>query len=67
MKRIKEKNITFYFTSLFRLGMTLFFSIVPYFCPKKIAKLLKFVEPFMEKLPFIKLFYCGTNLIYYEK
>lgn len=44
-----------------------YFSIVPYFCPKIIVKLLKLIEPVMEKIPFIKLFYCGTNLIYYEK
>ncbi len=44
-----------------------FFSIVPYFCPEKIARLLKRVEPYIEKLTILKLFYCGTNLIYYEK
>lgn len=44
-----------------------FFGIVPYFCPKVIAETLRFIEPFMESLPLIKRFYCGTNLIYYEK
>lgn len=51
----------------FKVKKQLFFSIVPYFCPKNIVKLLKLIEPLMEKIPFIKLFYCGTNLIYYEK
>lgn len=44
-----------------------FFSIIPYFCPTPIAKALKKIQPLMERLPVIKLFYCGTNLIYYEK
>ena len=51
----------------FRTRKQLFFSIVPYFCPKNVVKILKFIEPVMEKVPFLKLFYCGTNLIYYEK
>lgn len=51
----------------FKVKKQLFFSIVPYFCPENITKLLKLIEPFMEKVPFAKLFYCGTNLIYYEK
>jgi ubiquinone/menaquinone biosynthesis C-methylase UbiE len=42
-----------------------FFSIVPYFCPTPVAKSLKFIEPFMERIPYVKQFYCGTNLIYY--
>lgn len=44
-----------------------FFSIIPYFCPEPIAKALKIIQPLMEKIPGIKIFYCGTNLIYYEK
>lgn len=51
----------------FQIRKQQFFSIVPYFCPKIIVKLLKLIEPAMEKVPFIKLFYCGANLIYYEK
>ena len=51
----------------FKVKKQLFFSIVPYFCPKNIVKLLKFIEPLMEKIPFVKKFYCGTNLIFYEK
>jgi ubiquinone/menaquinone biosynthesis C-methylase UbiE len=45
----------------------LFFSIVPYFCPEIIAKLLKSVERFIEKLPILHIFICGTNIIYYER
>lgn len=51
----------------FKVRKQLFFSIVPYFCPKNIVKLLKFIEPVMERIPFVGMFYCGTNLIYYEK
>ena len=51
----------------FKVKKQHFFSIIPYFCPENIVKLLKFIEPVMEKIPFIKMFYCGTNLIYYEK
>lgn len=51
----------------FKVRRQLFFSIVPYFCPKNIVKVLKFIEPIMERIPFVKLFYCGTNLVYYEK
>ena len=51
----------------FKVKKQLFFSIVPYFCPENITRLLKLIEPFMEKIPFIRMFYCGTNLIYYEK
>ncbi len=51
----------------FKVKKQLFFSIVPYFCPKSVVILLKFIEPVMEKIPFIRMFYCGTNLIYYEK
>lgn len=51
----------------YKVKKQILFSIVPYFCPKNIAKFLRLIEPFMEKLPFVKQFYCGTNLIYYEK
>lgn len=44
-----------------------YFSIIPYFFPKSIVKLLEHIEPFMERLPFVKVYYCGTNLIYYER
>lgn len=44
-----------------------FFSIVPYFCPDIVARSLKAIEPFMESIPFIKRFYAGTNIIFYER
>ena len=44
-----------------------FFSIVPYFCPSPLAKLLEFVEPLMERIPYVKVLYSGTNLIYFKK
>ena len=51
----------------FKIKKQHFFSIIPYFCPQNVVILLKFIEPIMEKIPFIRMFYCGTNLIYYEK
>lgn len=51
----------------FKVKKQLFFSLVPYFCPKVIVRFLKLIEPVMENIPIVKLFYCGTNLIYYER
>ena len=44
-----------------------FVGIVPYFFPTRAAKVLQFLEPFFESLPFIKLLYTGTNVILYKK
>ena len=44
-----------------------FFSIVPYFTSDSIARFLKKIEPFFERIPFISKYYCGTNLILYSK
>lgn len=44
-----------------------FFGIVPYFCPDKIADLLKFLEVFFENTPLLKNIVCGSNLILYKK
>lgn len=44
-----------------------FFSIVPYFCNKNIAILLKKMEPFFERVPILRNFTCGTNLVFYRK
>ncbi len=41
--------------------------IVPYFCPKLIARFLKFIEPFIEKIPLLREICCGSILLYYEK
>ncbi len=61
-------TINKWFTDLqFEVKEQSFFGIVPYFCPKPVAQVLKFIEPGMEKIPVIYKFYCGTNLIYYEK
>ena len=51
----------------FKVKKQKFFSIVPYFFPKNVVRMLKFIEPVMEKVPYVKRFYCGTNLIFYEK
>lgn len=44
-----------------------FFLIVPFFCNEYLARILNFCESFFEKIPFIKRFYCSTNIILYEK
>ncbi|MFC1647237.1 class I SAM-dependent methyltransferase [Patescibacteria group bacterium] len=44
-----------------------YFSIVPYFCPDWMVKVLKVVEPFFESLPLFNKFYCGGILILYSK
>lgn len=51
----------------FKVKKQIFFSIVPYFCPVIFAKMLKIIEPIIEKIPFVKQLSCGTNLVYYEK
>lgn len=40
-----------------------FFGLVPYFCPRMIARLGKWLEPFVEGLPFIPKFFCGQYII----
>lgn len=45
----------------------IYFSIVPYFCPELIARTLKSIEPIIEKMHVVKLLFCGTNLVYYER
>lgn len=44
-----------------------YFSIVPYFCPNFLTKILKTIEPFFETIPIINRFYCGGVLIFYRK
>ncbi len=41
--------------------------IVPYFCPKWIAKSLKFIEPLFENIPIFNRLYCACNYILYSK
>lgn len=43
------------------------FGIVPYFCPRNLAKFLKFVEPFFENIPLFNKLYTACNIIYYQK
>lgn len=51
----------------YKVKKQVFFSIVPYFVPRSIAKLLSRVEPLVEAIPYFRNVFCGTNLIYYEK
>lgn len=44
-----------------------YFSIVPYFFPTWITKILKKIEPFFENIPLINRIYCGAILIHYHK
>ncbi len=36
-----------------------FFNIVPFFCPDLFVKFLTFVEPVVEKISFMRFFFCG--------
>lgn len=51
----------------FRVTEQKFIGLVPYFFPEKMARILKKIEPFMEKVPFISKFYLGSNVIFFEK
>lgn len=51
----------------FKITEQKFIGIVPYFFPEKITKVLKKIEPFMEKIPLISKLYLGTNVIFFEK
>lgn len=44
-----------------------YFGIVPYFCPDYLAKSLKIVEPFFEKIPLLNRLYCACSYILYQK
>lgn len=44
-----------------------YIGVVPYFCPTWLAKFLKRIEPFFEKIPLLHKIYCGQNLIVYKK
>ena len=39
-----------------------YINLVPYFCPDLIVGLLKIMEPYMERAPFIRRFFCGTSI-----
>jgi SAM-dependent methyltransferase len=44
-----------------------FVGLVPYFCPEKIARLLKKIEPYIENLPVFSKLFLGSNIVLYEK
>lgn len=44
-----------------------YFSIIPYFFPDVMTKVLKTLEPFLERIPIMHKIYCGSLLILYEK
>ncbi|MCL1825330.1 MAG: class I SAM-dependent methyltransferase [Betaproteobacteria bacterium] len=44
-----------------------FVNFVPFFCPDWMARLLKFVEPVVESLPFIRNICCGQYIIFSSK
>ncbi|PIR61589.1 MAG: hypothetical protein COU66_03025 [Candidatus Pacebacteria bacterium CG10_big_fil_rev_8_21_14_0_10_44_11] len=44
-----------------------FVCIVPYFCPSALARVLKCIEPFFERLPLIRRYYTGTNVFLVKK
>jgi ubiquinone/menaquinone biosynthesis C-methylase UbiE len=44
-----------------------FVCIVPYFCSAPLARLLKFIEPLFESIPWIHRFYAGTNVFMMRK
>lgn len=44
-----------------------FVCITPCFFNTHLTKALKTVEPFFESLPFVHRFYCGANVVLYEK
>jgi SAM-dependent methyltransferase len=43
------------------------FGLVPYFCPVRIGKVLKAVEPWVERLPILRGVACGGNLMLYTR
>jgi ubiquinone/menaquinone biosynthesis C-methylase UbiE len=51
----------------YRRVTKMYFSIVPYFCPEFLTKILKGVEPVFEAFPFINRFYCGGILYLFRK
>jgi ubiquinone/menaquinone biosynthesis C-methylase UbiE len=44
-----------------------YFSIIPYFFPETLTKILKVFEPFIERIPLVNRFFCGGYLVYYRK
>lgn len=44
-----------------------YFGLVPYFCNKHIAKLLKIIEPLFENIPYLNRLWCSVNLTLYRR
>lgn len=44
-----------------------FVGLVPYFCPEIIARILKKIEPYIEKIPVFSKLCLGTNIIFFER
>jgi SAM-dependent methyltransferase len=44
-----------------------FITLVPFFCPDGLARVLKRVEPFVEGAPFVRNFVCGQCLVVGER
>lgn len=40
--------------------------LVPFFCPDLLARTLKFIEPFVEKIPFLNKFICANYYVVYK-
>ncbi len=45
-----------------KIQKRLYCGLVPFFCPDIIAKLLKIIEPFIEKIPFINKIMCAVYI-----
>jgi ubiquinone/menaquinone biosynthesis C-methylase UbiE len=51
----------------FKVTEQKYIGLVPYFFPEKLAKILKTIGPFFEKIPYISKFYLASNILYLEK
>lgn len=50
-------------TSGFRVVSTRLINLVPFFCPNWMARILRVVEPLVERLPFVRDIACGQTII----
>lgn len=51
----------------YRVEEQKFFGLVPYFCNYRFAKIMKFIEPIFENVPYLNRVFCGTNIIVFKK
>lgn len=54
-------------TAGFRVQSSNVFNLVPYFCPDWLSKVLRFVGPFVEAIPFVRDIACGQCIIVARK